>query len=155
MLILSWANCVLAVVADTRVVWFVFIWLARKQTSTNVPYECHSIKIEICLMTLTWCTCLFVCFYPENPTHQGDHVLPSTLVISLLLIIVVLLTIYCLRWIISLHVHTHLLCFTAFSLSLYFIMCVLSVCVGSRHQGGGGVETGGVQWLMGRQLHLM
>lgn len=34
---------------------------------------------------------------PENPTHQGAHVLPSTLVISLLLIIVVLLTIYCLR----------------------------------------------------------
>lgn len=34
---------------------------------------------------------------PENPTHKGAHVLPSTLVISLLLIIVVLLTIYCLR----------------------------------------------------------
>ncbi|XP_075894507.1 receptor-type tyrosine-protein phosphatase epsilon-like isoform X2 [Nelusetta ayraudi] len=34
----------------------------------------------------------------ENPTHQGAHVLPSTLVISLLLIIVVLLTIYCLRF---------------------------------------------------------
>lgn len=34
---------------------------------------------------------------PENPTHQGAHVLPSTLVLSLLLIIVVLLTIYCLR----------------------------------------------------------
>ncbi|XP_029691564.1 receptor-type tyrosine-protein phosphatase epsilon-like isoform X3 [Takifugu rubripes] len=34
----------------------------------------------------------------ENPTHRGDHVLPSTLVISLLLIIVVLLTIYCLRF---------------------------------------------------------
>ncbi|XP_028982815.1 receptor-type tyrosine-protein phosphatase epsilon-like isoform X2 [Betta splendens] len=33
-----------------------------------------------------------------NPTHQGAHVLPSTLVISLLLIIVVLLTIYCLRF---------------------------------------------------------
>lgn len=41
---------------------------------------------------------LSICvFYPENPTHQGAHVLPSTLVISLLLIIVVLLTIYCLR----------------------------------------------------------
>ncbi|XP_033955914.1 receptor-type tyrosine-protein phosphatase epsilon-like isoform X3 [Pseudochaenichthys georgianus] len=37
-------------------------------------------------------------FYPENPTHQGAHVLPSTLIISLLLIIVVLLTIYCLRF---------------------------------------------------------
>ncbi|KAI4812758.1 hypothetical protein KUCAC02_024126 [Chaenocephalus aceratus] len=34
----------------------------------------------------------------ENPTHQGAHVLPSTLIISLLLIIVVLLTIYCLRF---------------------------------------------------------
>ncbi|XP_028460041.1 receptor-type tyrosine-protein phosphatase epsilon [Perca flavescens] len=34
----------------------------------------------------------------ETPTHQGAHVLPSTLVISLLLIIVVLLTIYCLRF---------------------------------------------------------
>ncbi|KAM7385466.1 hypothetical protein PAMP_001549 [Pampus punctatissimus] len=34
----------------------------------------------------------------ENPTHQGAHVLPSTLVISLLLIIIVLLTIYCLRF---------------------------------------------------------
>ncbi|KAM9804339.1 receptor-type tyrosine-protein phosphatase epsilon-like [Neosynchiropus ocellatus] len=34
----------------------------------------------------------------ENPTHRGAHVLPSTLVISLLLIIVVLLTIYCLRF---------------------------------------------------------
>lgn len=40
-----------------------------------------------------------VSVYPvtENPTHQGAHVLPSTLVISLLLIIIVLLTIYCLR----------------------------------------------------------
>uniref|UniRef100_A0A672JHA3 Receptor-type tyrosine-protein phosphatase epsilon n=1 Tax=Salarias fasciatus TaxID=181472 RepID=A0A672JHA3_SALFA len=37
------------------------------------------------------------CLSAENPTHQGAHVLPSTLVISLLLIIVVLLTIYCLR----------------------------------------------------------
>ncbi|XP_053731320.1 receptor-type tyrosine-protein phosphatase epsilon-like [Synchiropus splendidus] len=34
----------------------------------------------------------------ENPTHRGAHVLPSTLVISLLLIIVVLLTIYCMRF---------------------------------------------------------
>ncbi|XP_068597734.1 receptor-type tyrosine-protein phosphatase epsilon-like [Brachionichthys hirsutus] len=34
----------------------------------------------------------------ESPTHQGAHVLPSTLVISFLLIIVVLLTIYCLRF---------------------------------------------------------
>ncbi|MEQ2261228.1 hypothetical protein XENORESO_007415 [Xenotaenia resolanae] len=34
----------------------------------------------------------------DNPTHQGAHVLPSTLIISLLLIIVVLLTIYCLRF---------------------------------------------------------
>uniref|UniRef100_A0AAX7UEE9 protein-tyrosine-phosphatase n=1 Tax=Astatotilapia calliptera TaxID=8154 RepID=A0AAX7UEE9_ASTCA len=33
-----------------------------------------------------------------NSTHQGVHVLPSTLVLSLLLIIVVLLTIYCLRF---------------------------------------------------------
>uniref|UniRef100_A0A669E6I7 Receptor-type tyrosine-protein phosphatase epsilon n=1 Tax=Oreochromis niloticus TaxID=8128 RepID=A0A669E6I7_ORENI len=33
-----------------------------------------------------------------NSTHQGAHVLPSTLVLSLLLIIVVLLTIYCLRF---------------------------------------------------------
>uniref|UniRef100_A0A672JH98 Receptor-type tyrosine-protein phosphatase n=1 Tax=Salarias fasciatus TaxID=181472 RepID=A0A672JH98_SALFA len=38
------------------------------------------------------------CLSAENPTHQGAHVLPSTLVISLLLIIVVLLTIYCLRF---------------------------------------------------------
>lgn len=36
-------------------------------------------------------------FYLGNSTHQGVHVLPSTLVLSLLLIIVVLLTIYCLR----------------------------------------------------------
>ncbi|XP_017287525.1 receptor-type tyrosine-protein phosphatase epsilon-like isoform X1 [Kryptolebias marmoratus] len=34
----------------------------------------------------------------DNPSHQGAHVLPSTLVLSLLLIIVVLLTIYCLRF---------------------------------------------------------
>ncbi|XP_059929075.1 receptor-type tyrosine-protein phosphatase epsilon-like isoform X2 [Gadus macrocephalus] len=34
----------------------------------------------------------------ENPTQQGAHVLPSTLVISLLLIILVLLSIYCLRF---------------------------------------------------------
>ncbi|XP_067374146.1 receptor-type tyrosine-protein phosphatase epsilon-like isoform X1 [Channa argus] len=34
----------------------------------------------------------------ENHSHQGAHVLPSTLVISLLLIIVVLLAIYCLRF---------------------------------------------------------
>ncbi|CAL1577606.1 unnamed protein product [Knipowitschia caucasica] len=34
----------------------------------------------------------------ENPTHEGAHVLPSTLIISLLLIIIVLLTIYCLRF---------------------------------------------------------
>nr|XP_057914501.1 receptor-type tyrosine-protein phosphatase epsilon-like isoform X1 [Doryrhamphus excisus]XP_057914502.1 receptor-type tyrosine-protein phosphatase epsilon-like isoform X1 [Doryrhamphus excisus]XP_057914503.1 receptor-type tyrosine-protein phosphatase epsilon-like isoform X1 [Doryrhamphus excisus]XP_057914504.1 receptor-type tyrosine-protein phosphatase epsilon-like isoform X1 [Doryrhamphus excisus] len=33
-----------------------------------------------------------------NPTHQGAHVLPSTLILSLFLIIVVLLTIYCLRF---------------------------------------------------------
>uniref|UniRef100_A0A3P9DRI0 Receptor-type tyrosine-protein phosphatase epsilon n=1 Tax=Maylandia zebra TaxID=106582 RepID=A0A3P9DRI0_9CICH len=37
-------------------------------------------------------------FYLGNSTHQGVHVLPSTLVLSLLLIIVVLLTIYCLRF---------------------------------------------------------
>lgn len=37
-----------------------------------------------------------LCFNAEPNTHQG-HVLPSTLVLSLLLIIVVLLTIYCLR----------------------------------------------------------
>uniref|UniRef100_A0A8C5CEM5 Receptor-type tyrosine-protein phosphatase n=1 Tax=Gadus morhua TaxID=8049 RepID=A0A8C5CEM5_GADMO len=34
----------------------------------------------------------------ENPTQQGAHVLPSTLVLSLLLIILVLLSIYCLRF---------------------------------------------------------
>uniref|UniRef100_A0A3P8W9Y5 Receptor-type tyrosine-protein phosphatase epsilon n=1 Tax=Cynoglossus semilaevis TaxID=244447 RepID=A0A3P8W9Y5_CYNSE len=34
----------------------------------------------------------------ENPAHNGAHVLPSTLIISLLLIIIVLLTIYCLRF---------------------------------------------------------
>uniref|UniRef100_A0A3Q2YHF9 Receptor-type tyrosine-protein phosphatase epsilon n=1 Tax=Hippocampus comes TaxID=109280 RepID=A0A3Q2YHF9_HIPCM len=33
-----------------------------------------------------------------NPTHQGAHVLPSTLILSLVLIFVVLLTIYCLRF---------------------------------------------------------
>lgn len=50
------------------------------------------LKKNFCSFNLSVCV-----FYPEKPTHQGAHVLPSTLVISLLLIIVVLLTIYCLR----------------------------------------------------------
>uniref|UniRef100_A0A8C5GYC6 Receptor-type tyrosine-protein phosphatase epsilon n=1 Tax=Gouania willdenowi TaxID=441366 RepID=A0A8C5GYC6_GOUWI len=44
-----------------------------------------------------YCICLRCVSDPGSPTHQGAHVLPSTLIISLLLIVVVLLTIYCLR----------------------------------------------------------
>ncbi|XP_049591914.1 receptor-type tyrosine-protein phosphatase epsilon isoform X2 [Syngnathus scovelli] len=33
-----------------------------------------------------------------SPTHQGAHVLPSTLILSLVLIFIILLTIYCLRF---------------------------------------------------------
>lgn len=78
----------------------------------------------------------------ENPTHQGAHVLPSTLVISLLLIIVVLLTIYCLRRVnicsrsFLLHERISALSFPPLPRSLFFRVCVcLSVCVGVRASG--------------------
>lgn len=66
------------------------------------------------------CICMS---YPENPTHQGAHVLPSTLVISLLLIIIVLLTIYCLRWT-NLHTQSKFTLFPCFLfLSLSLLAC--------------------------------
>lgn len=72
------------------------------------------------LLESTLCICMS---YSENPTHQGAHVLPSTLVISLLLIIIVLLTIYCLRWT-NLHTQSKLTLFPCFLfLSLSLLAC--------------------------------
>lgn len=42
----------------------------------------------------------------------------------------------------------------ALSLSCEHVSEHESECVGSGHQGGGGLETGGEQWLLGKQLHL-
>lgn len=78
-------------------------------------------------------TVSFCLFCPENPAHNGAHVLPSTLIISLLLIIIVLLTIYCLRW-------TRAAAITLDA--LYLLVCVC-VCACIRAE----------QAVTGRQLH--
>ncbi|KAA8583679.1 hypothetical protein FQN60_014887 [Etheostoma spectabile] len=66
----------------------------------------------------------------ETPTHQGAHVLPSTLVISLLLIIVVLLTIYCLSMRVSVSgqgIWVGVVLKQAVSIGLWVNSCILTL----------------------------